>query len=224
MFAFILRDVGDCEKIYFTHSNECIYGCLACAGLSVHFVGDVSLIGVENIEQIISSCGDKVLPRLVPAKDNLSMLTPHQLKMYNLFYGNGRSIKPLQKSDIHPAKMIDFLPNIWMCNLLCKEKQIIDIQIRLLGTWLVENIGERTGEKMLSNQSENSFSKSRPGAFARTVGGIDLAYKLAEPVIYFSKVFDKYKSFYHSKGLVFPVCHNSESVNMVIGHTDINAS
>ena len=83
---------------------------------------------------------------IVPAADNLNLLTDQQMMLWNLFYGDGRTIGPIQKSEIDPARMVECLPNIWMCDIVYDQQdKVSEIHSRLQGTKLDEIYGWAMG-------------------------------------------------------------------------------
>jgi hypothetical protein len=162
---------------------------------------------------------------ILPAVDNLHLLTKQQTKLWNLYYPDGMAPHLLQKSDINPSKMVSALPNIWMFDLLFDDAGTVsEMNIRLHGTKLDEIYGSAVGDHYIVADYEEKMRKGEEEENART---IEICLKLAElqiPLIVYINQLSGDLSHLGEMNLIFPVCNNSDRVNLVFGHTEVMSS
>ncbi|MBT6036606.1 MAG: hypothetical protein HOH18_09045, partial [Kordiimonadaceae bacterium] len=105
---------------------------------------------------------------IAPAHENIDLFTPTQLLLWQKLYGDAETILPLQRSGFNPMEFVDFLPNIWLGDLVVNDKnELLDVTMRLVGTSLTKVFGEITNQNMLTDNDENSFQKRMSVTYKR---------------------------------------------------------
>lgn len=159
---------------------------------------------------------------LIPAVENLEMLTSQQRVMWDLFYPSGAEIKPILRSEINPSKMLALLPDIWLYDLILDQQgTLLEIKSRLQGTRIDEFYGSGQHDHFVLTDFEDKLSLKKEDEVVRT---IKLALMLCEtemPLFGHVKQLSDDLSHLSEHNLVFPVCHNSDHINMMIGHTEV---
>ena len=177
---------------------------------------------LEELREKDFYAGDINHPVVVLAEDNLDKLTEKQVRIWDHFFGGREEILPIEKSDIRPEQLQEFLPNFWMLDMIYDGEALKDLHIRLLGTNMSEMLGERTGENIISNApNAGSLCDQRYGVYRRARLSAELMIKEQKPVLYYSKFFSAQKKYYQSTGLVIPVKNKSSRINLMLGNTEI---
>lgn len=162
---------------------------------------------------------------MMPARSEVEQFSEPQKAIWDYFFDGDGSVKPIDRDQIDPVKLKRFLPNIWMADLIKDDKgNLIDCEYRLIGTRLTPVYGERTGEKLISNEEDTSLKKTFPKAFERLNDVLKFVLELKEPVYKKSYYQEKEHEYLNVSGLTFPVYNNSNEINMIFGFVDLRRS
>lgn len=157
--------------------------------------------------------------------DNLDRLTQRQMDVWNHFYKNKKDTGPIDKKEINPIELSKYLPLIWMADLIKDDDgKLVDFSYRLIGTKLTPIYGERTGQKLLSDDNPDAMKKVMPIALERITKVISSILETKSAV--YSRTYYKEKQRQHLNvsGITIPVCKDGEDINMVFGYVDLNRS
>ncbi|MCC3859895.1 hypothetical protein [Pseudemcibacter aquimaris] len=155
--------------------------------------------------------------------DNLDVLTTGQKEIWDHFYAGKEKIGPLDKDDIDPIKIAKYLSCVWMADLyLDDEGKLKDYKYRLIGTRLTPIYGERTGEKIISDDGPLSLKNQMPAAYYRITNVLSLLAETNMPVFSRSYYTERARQHLNVSGITIPVCHDSDDVNMIFGFVDLS--
>ena len=154
--------------------------------------------------------------------DNLNILTHNQRELWDLFYKDKVDVKPINKEQISPQVLKNFLPQIWLADLIVEDGKIVDMKFRLIGTKLTSVYGERTGESVFTDTGPNSLKRSMPSSFDRLEKLLNSIITNKVPIHTSTTFFEKNKEYLKAIGIVFPVLNKSEEINMVFGYVEIS--
>lgn len=159
---------------------------------------------------------------MMPARAGIEIFSDEQKAMWEHFFNNEGEISPLDKENIDPMVLKKYLPSVWMADLITDDDgKLIDFRYRLIGTRLTPIYGERTGEQVMTDQSETSLRVVFPKAYNRIQKVLKYILELEEPVFVNTHYVEKGHEKLNVSGLTFPVRNNSDKVNMIFGYVDL---
>ena len=159
---------------------------------------------------------------IVPAEDNLDLLTDQQLVLWGLFYGKPKSPNSVPKSAIDPTKMIAQLPNIWMFDIVYDgQGKVIEINTKLQGTGLDEIYGSAVDDNLVLEDFATEMSMDKEDEDVRTINLVLELVKIKKPLIGMVKQLSGKLSHLSERNLVIPVSNQGEKIDVIFGHTEV---
>lgn len=160
---------------------------------------------------------------LLPAQDNLKLFTKTQNIFWKRLYGDAALASIVNRTDFNPQAYLEFLPNIWLGDLIIDEdNKLIDLETRLFGTKLAEFYGERTNQKLLDNNNTKSLKNQMRSTHQRTLNAVSEMFERSAPMYSHVEYIEEDKNYVSATGLLFPMCKNSSSINMVLGYVEVS--
>lgn len=108
-----------------------------------------------------------------------------------------------------------------MADLIFDEDgKLHDIEVRLFGTKLAEVYGERTNQRLFTNDSESGLKTEMELTFERTMVMVHEMYDKNTAMYSDVSFLEKKKQHLNATALLFPMCKNSDTVNMLFGYVE----
>lgn len=157
------------------------------------------------------------------AENKIGSLSAQQKILWDDFFAIYNSDNILQKKDIDPILLKQFLPNLWMADLIFDESGALkDVEVRLMGTKVASIFGERTGNHVLSEKHPNAFAQELNVSTQQVIDVANLLLHEKRPVVSLeTRLSPTSKEKLNATALMFAVRNNSEHINMVLGHTEV---
>lgn len=158
---------------------------------------------------------------LGPASEYKDRFTPSQKAFWDKLFSNSPENQPINRNAFAPMNFVEFLPRIWMADLISDEDgKLHDIEVRLFGTKLAEVYGERTNQRLFTNDSESGLKTEMELTFERTMVMVHEMYDKNTAMYSDVSFLEKKKQHLNATALLFPMCKNSDTVNMLFGYVE----
>ncbi|MCC3859900.1 PAS domain-containing protein [Pseudemcibacter aquimaris] len=127
--------------------------------------------------------------------------------IYEYFQGKTQGMRLARRDDIDPSEIKSYLPSSVIADIVRNEQgEVIDLELRLMGTLVTEFYGELTG-KNLSNYGD-------PDAVSRVMTAVRAFNETRRPLIYTSDHEKGFKSMVVSI-FFFPLSTDGENIDQL---------
>ena len=143
--------------------------------------------------------------------DKLNQLHPYISEIITYFLSKARNDRRPKRNDLVPSEVVHLIPYIAILEPRYEGDELLDLNVRLMGTEMVKLYGENTG-KMLSDFTNKTVSK-------RVFETCDLVVKNKSIVVGTVSSFDKDRSYLKILKTMIPLFddeHNPDRVTQII--------
>lgn len=163
--------------------------------------------------------------KLLTADKKLSDFTKKQSMLWDIFFAGSTADKILKRSDIVGKKLDDFRANMWSGEFIYDDDgEICDLEMNEVGEALAEYYGQRKGEHMINDYSDQSFRTDFPTYYYRFKYLIDKLLEKKRPLLTISHYVEDDKKHINVIGLTIPVTSDGKKIDMILGYSELSIS